>query len=147
MARWPRWLALAVAARAARHHHATPRFADADAVVRPAAGGSGPTPRFFFVLGVEGTGHHFWTELGAKLNGGELDRLPEEARRRVDGVLTEVTSCFFSLSQPRTPRPCSSLAGSTAPRSSGREGRCSLHSWPTSPNAPRCGRSPRWLPS
>lgn len=101
-----RWLALAVAARAARHHHATPRFADADAVARPAAGGSGPTPRFFFVLGVEGTGHHFWTELGAKLNGGELDRLPEEARRRVDGVLTEVTSCFFSLSQPRTPRPC-----------------------------------------
>ena len=101
-----RWLALAVAARAARHHHATPRFADADAVVRPAAGGSGPTPSFFFVLGVEGTGHHFWTELGAKLNGGELDRLPEEARRRVDGVLTEVTSCFFSLSQPRTPRPC-----------------------------------------
>ena len=101
-----RWLALAVAARAARHHHATPRFADADAVVRPAAGTAGPTPRFFFVLGVEGTGHHFWTELGAKLNGGELDRLPEEARRRVDGVLTEVTSCFFSLSQPRTPRPC-----------------------------------------
>ena len=75
-------------------------------LVAAATSGASPKPSFYFILGIEGTGHHFWDGVGIRLHAQELRGVDDMVAKRMEKVIHEVTACFFTLSVPKTPTPC-----------------------------------------
>lgn len=73
-------------------------------------GGRTTRPSFFFILGIEGTGHHFWQELGGRLHERATSAHSATQVLMMDEVAAEVTRCVFMLSHPRAPRVCGGCA-------------------------------------
>ena len=71
-------------------------------VPKPSAG----MPTYFFILGMEGTGHHFWSALGGALAALEPLGASEAGARALDGLQHRVKLCFLQLSRPKAPGAC-----------------------------------------